>query len=89
MPLGGIRTRNPNKRAAENPHLKNSSHWDRPNVTWLQKFDHSSTSVPNYVNELQTVVTIGAKMAVPFHAHSAICYQLLLARSTRRSRMNN
>lgn len=85
----GIQARNSNKRAAENPHPKDSSHRDRPNVTWLQKHDHSSTWVPNYVYELQTVVTIRVKMALPFHARSAICYQLLLARSTRRSRMNN
>jgi len=84
---GGIRTRNPNQRAAENPHLKDNGHWDRRNVTWLQTFDHSSTSVPNDVYELKTVV--GVKMAVPFPARSAICYQLLLARSTRRCRMNN
>jgi hypothetical protein len=81
---GRIRTRNPNKRAAESAHLKDSGHWDRRYVTWLHKFDHSSTSVPNYVYELHTVLTIGVKMAVPFPARSAICYQLLLARSTRR-----
>lgn len=51
--LDGIQTRNPNKRAAANSHLRQRGHWDRPHSVFTSYIFHVNTPY----SKLQMVLT--------------------------------
>ena len=68
MPLGGIRTRNPSKRASAHRHLRPRGHWDRPKevlvhdnicVRYLQKRDMHVGYKKRHQSKRDHVQTLG------------------------------